>query len=122
MQLVGLVKQIRKVRRLPGQIPRDIAGDGRDGRVRRGDHFVPRTDADAAERDVDGVRAVRDGDGLRRPEVLRELGFESRYLVAEHVATARENAEHRPIDGFAVGEVLSVRVTARNHTVCTRGT
>ncbi len=67
-------------------------------RDRARDDLVARADPERAQRELEGVGAVRDRDGVLRAERRRQLGFERLALGAEHEPARVEHARHGRVE------------------------
>ena len=83
--------------------------------IRRGRDLVARTDRERAQRELERIRAVADGDALGGPAVRREFALEGLDLRAEDVPAAIVDARNRRVELGAQRRVVARQIVQRDH-------
>ena len=89
--------------------------NGRDRGVRHGGHRAPGSDAEAAQGEDDGVRAIAAAHRLARAQPSREFRLERLHFLAEDVPAGLKRARDGGVDFRFEGAVARARIGGNDH-------
>ena len=101
-------------RRRAGHLDR---GNGGDGGVGHGDDRAAAPDAQAAQRQGDGIGAVAAADHGGNAQPSGELGLEGADFVAEDIPAGRQRARNRVVDLVFQRMIAGAWIGLRDHSL-----